>query len=708
MRKPYISVLRGQPKMIGRFCRVTLAVCLAILTGLAPVAPAFAQDQGQPAPTTQPQAEPQPQAPARTIQISNQNYTFGKPWFPHVFAPYTPTPVPEPVLTNGPRIDQMIKDGKLTISLQDAIDLALQNNLDLTIQRYTPWLAEANILRTMSGGAGVGGTVSALGTIPAQNFDPQLTSSWSIDDKDIPVNNPLTAGTGASQIGLSQLKTHTTIGDIAYSQGFHTGTSFSAAFDNTRASTTSGSVLFSPSVQSNFVFIASQELLNGYGLLANEHYIRIAKVNKSIADQTFQQQVITSITAVGNAYWELVFARGNVDVAKEEIELANKLYSDNKKQVDIGTLAPLEIVQAEAQVATANQALIVAQTTVLVDQLTLLNLISKDPNSPALRTVEIIPTNMANTAPPEVEKIPLEDLITEAITKRPDVLQAGLAIKGDDINVRATKNALLPVLTLSAEYATEGLSGNSKALGTPVTTASKQGVVDASGNPVSVLTSPAGTPIPIFIPSTTTPVTGIDTSGLGAALSETFRGVYPEYNAAVTLTIPIRNRAAQANNVTALLDQRADESRYRQTVNNAAIDVHNAQITLEQARITLQAAIKTRDLDQQTLDAEQKKLQLGASTLFNVVSDQNTLVAAESAEVRARVNLVEGKVNFDRAMARTLEVYNITIADAKSGTVPKDTLIPGTSASGQLIVDPAKQPAPSAAAASPPSAVAKK
>jgi outer membrane protein TolC len=377
---------------------------------------------------------------------------------------------------------------------------------------------------------------------------------------------------------------------------------------------------------------------------------------------------------VGNAYWELVFARGNVDVAKEEIELANKLYSDNKKQVDIGTLAPLELVQAEAQVATANQALIVAQTTVLVDQLTLLNLISKDPNSPTLRTVEIIPTDTADVAPPEVEKLPLEDLVQEAITKRPDVLQSKLAIQGDDINVRVTKNALLPVLTLSGEYATEGLSGNSRLF--------------------------TCTPVP---PATTCIPPPQVMSGLGTALSDEFTGVYPEYNAQISLTIPIRNRTAQANNVTALLEQRQDESRYRQSVNNAAIDVHNAQITLEQARVTLAAAIQTRDLDQQTLDAEQKKYQLGASTLFNVVSDQNILTAAASAEVRARVNLVEGKVNFDRAMARTMEANNISIADARSGKIPKDTLIPGTSASGQLIAEPVKQSAPpsSASVASP-------
>jgi outer membrane protein len=493
-----------------------------------------------------------------------------------------------------------------------------------------------------------------------------------LDDRKIPVNNPLTAGTGVSGPGtatnFSVLSTHAAIGNLQYAQGFHTGTSFSAAFNNTRASTSSTQNFFDPSVTSNFILIANQQLLNGFGLLPNERNIRIAKLNKYLADQTFDQQVITSITAVANAYWELAFARGNVDVALHQIELANKLYSDNKKQVDIGTLAPLEIVQAEAQVATANQALIVAQTTLLQDQLTLLNLISKDPTSPALRTVEIIPTDTADVAPPEVEKIPLEDAIKEAITKRPDVLQSGTTLKADDINVRATKNALLPVLNLSGEYASQGLAGTSH----PCTTG-QQGC-------------PATPPRQIV-------------SGLPTSLGDMFTGVYPEYNAQLSLTIPVRNRQAQSDNVTALLTARQDETRYRQVVNNVAIDVHNTQIVLEQARVTLAAASKTRDLDQQTLDAEQKKYQLGASTLFNIVSDQNTLAAAASAEVRARINLAEAKVNFDRAMGRTLEVYNITIADAKSGQTPKDTLIPGTSASGQLFVDRVKQPASSPASA---------
>ncbi len=668
--------------MIGRFCRVSLAAFVALSTVLAPVVPTFAQLPGQ---TAAPQAD-QPQA--RTIHVANENYEFGRSWFPNFIAPYSPTRVPEPVLVNSPGIEQMIKDGKLRISLEDAIDLALQNNLDIAIQRYVPWLAEANLLRTRGGGASRG-TLAALGNIPSLNFDPILTSTFGLDSRKFPVNNPQLAGAGTAAGTFSQLSTHSAIGNISFAQGFHTGTSYSVTFNNTRASSTSLSNFFSPSVVSTMTIAANQELLKGFGLLPNERNIRIAKLNKNMADQTFEQQVITSITAVSNAYWELAFARGNVDVALHQVELANKLYSDNKKQVDIGTLAPLEIVQAEAQVATANQALIVARTTLLQDQLTLLNLITKDPTAPALRTIEIIPTDTANVPPPEVEKIPLEDAIKEAVTKRPDVLQADTVLKADDINVRATKNALLPTLNLSGYYTAQGLAGNNQ-LSTSSTVAGSQ-VVDANGDPVQVATSSSVTPVPIYLPSTARTLTGINSSGLGSAWGDMFGGTYPEFNAQISLTIPIRNRQAQADNVTALLTTRQDETRYRQTLNNVAIDVHNTQIVLEQARVTLAAAAKTRDLDQQTLDAEQKKYQLGASTLFNIVSDQNILAAAASAEVRARINLAEAKVEFDRAMGRTLEVYNITIANAKTGVVPKDTLIPGTSSTGQLFVDPAQR-----------------
>ncbi len=683
--------------MIGRLYRISLAASLALLMVFAPVGPAFAQEQTGPTPAAPVQGpavqEPPPAVapvvsvtpviPPRTLKVSDQDYSKGKHWFPTILAPYTPAHVPEPVLTPAPRIEQMIQDGKLRISLQDAIDLALQDNLDISIQRYAPWIAEANILRTKGGGASRG-SLSATGNIPQLSFDPLFTSTLSLDQRAIPVNNPFIAGTGVGG-AISALDTHTTTANFALTQGFHTGTSYAITFNNARSSTNSPANLFNPSLTSTGALVISQQLLNGFGLLPNERNIRIAKLNKNVADQTFAQQVITSITAVENAYWELVFARGNVDVALHQVSLSSKLYSDNKKQVDIGTLAPLEIVQAEAQVATANQTLIVNQTTVLQDQLTLLNLISKDPTILAVRGIEIIPTDTLDSPPP-VEKIPLADAIKEALGKRPDVLQSAISLKADDLNIRVTRNALLPIVTASVEIAAQGLSGNSAILG-PSTIVAGAPVVDQTGNSILLLNSPTG-PVPVFIPTTTRGSTiGTNFNGPFSALSQLFRGVNPEYNAGLTLTIPIRNRQAQADNITALLTGRQDEVRYRQVVNNAAIDVHNAQIVLEQARATLAAASKTRDLDQQTLDAEQKKYRLGASTLFNVVSNQNTLATAASAEVRARANLAEAKVNFDRAMGRTMEVNNITISDAQSGQKPKDTLIPGTSPNGRLIVD---------------------
>jgi outer membrane protein len=652
--------------MTGRLYRITLALCLTALMTVGPVAPAFAQQQaaqqtapqGPPTGTTQ---SPSPVAGTRVVQVSDQNYGVPTKWFPNVRLPYQSAPVPDPVLTNSPTLDQLISGAKLSLSLQDAVDLALKNNLDITIQRYNPWIAEANILRAQGGGPPRGGTgVAAFGNLPTPGFDPSLTTTLSMDNRTTTANNPLTAGSGTgSGTTFGSVGTHTEIGNVGYSQAFHTGTSFTVSFNNTRQSTTVGTVFFNPSVTSNFIVTANQPLLNGFGLLPNERYIRIARINKNIVDLAFKQQIITSITAVANAYWELVFARGNVLVTQQSVALAQKLYDDNKKQVEIGTLAPLEIIRAEAQLASAQQGLIAAQTVRIQDQIVLLNLITKNPGAPELLNIEVIPTDTAAMPPPTVETIPLSDAIKEATGQRPDVLQSATTLKGDDINVRTTKNALLPSLNLSGLYAGQGLGGDRAATATVAAVS----------------------------------------SGLGTSLGDELRGIFPEYNAQISLTIPIRNRQAQADNELAHLAIHQDQSRYAQVVSTAINDVHNAQVTLALDRVAVEAAVKTRVLQQETLDAEQKKFALGASTIFLIVTDQQSLAAAAAAEVRAQVNLMEAKVNFDRAMGRTLDVYSITIANAKSGGAPKDTLIPGTSSQGELVGRTAS--APEAALTSP-------
>jgi outer membrane protein len=428
-------------------------------------------------------------------------------------------------------------------------------------------------------------------------------------------------------------------------------------------------------------------LLNGFGTFVNERYIRIAIITKKAVDYAFRQTLITDLTAVENDYWELVYARGNVQVTQQAVAEAQTLYDDNKRQVEVGTLAPLEVVRAEAQLATAQQQLIVAQTAQLQDQIVLMAVITKDPNAPELQNIEIVPTETTQI-PPVVENMPLNDAVNEALQNRPDVIDSKINLDADAINVQVARNGLLPTLNLSAFATYVGISGNNKITSTgpgPGT------MIDAVGTniPVQVInTAPGpgfGLPTTIILPNTVTTVTGISQNGLGGDLSPLFRGKYPEFEAAITLTLPIRNRVAQADSTRAILASRQDQARYQQVINNVTVDVHNAQIILQQDRAALIAAQKAYELQQETLDSDQKKLALGASTIFIVVTDQQNLAAAGSVEVRAQVNLEEALVNFERAMGRTLTNKHITIANGKTGRVPQDTLIPGTTPDGQLI-----------------------
>jgi outer membrane protein len=368
-------------------------------------------------------------------------------------------------------------------------------------------------------------------------------------------------------------------------------------------------------------------------------------------------------------------------VQQHAVDLAQTLYNDNRRQVEIGTLAPLEVVRAEAQVATAQQALIAAQTTQLQDQIVLMSLISKDPNAAELRNVEIIPTDTPQPPPP-IEEISLEDAINEATQNRPDVLQSKINLEVDDINVKATRNALLPSLTLSGFATSVGLGGNNRI----TTTAPGAGtlILAPGNNPVQVINDLTLLPTTLILPNVTTTTVGINQGGFSDAFSMLFHNRFPEYQAQISLAIPIGNRVAQADSTRAILSQRQDQSRYQQVLNNVTVDVHNAQVVFQQARGAVVAAQKARQLQEQTLDADQRRLQLGASTIFVVVTDQQNLAIAAAAEVRAQVNLAEARVGFERALGRTLTANRISIADAKSRTVSRESLIPGTRATGEL------------------------
>ena len=653
--------------------RPLLAAMLAVLLAAAPVSPAFAQEP-TPAPAPQPSAKG---AVPISLGVSRFDYTRAPRWFPSILAPYKSTYVEPGVLANSPRLEQLIHNGKLELSLQDAIALALENSMDIVVQRYLPWMGDASLLKTRAGGfsyptPGVS-FLESTANVPELFYDPVLSQTISFADVTTPINNPFisgTAGTGVSS-GKTQaaaLTSHSSTYNTQYQQWFDWGTTLSTSWNNNRASSIAAN-FFNPYVQSSLTVTLSQQLLAGAGRFVNRRNILIAENNRKILDLAFAQQAITTTTNTVNAYWELAYARENVKVQQQAVTVAEKLYNDNKKQLEIGTMAPLDVTRAESELASDRTNLIVAQTTQLQDELVLKNFISKDPMASNLINVEVIPTDKP-TPPGAIEAASFEDAVKEAFEKRPDVTEQALNLKNAQVDVRATRNALLPTATLGLEYSSAGLAGNSFITG-PTSSFTNTGVPVVDN---------AGVPIPgNFVGSAVPNVTGTSKQGFGTAQSQIFHNTFPVYAAQLTFSVPLRNRANQADNIHAQLVERQFEAQVQQIKNNAVLDVRNTTIALEQGRAQVQSASKARELQQQTFDAEQKKYQLGASTVYNVILTQRDLITAQGTELRALANLAEAKANYERALGRTLDVNNVTIAGARRGDIEQeDTLIPGT------------------------------
>lgn len=664
-------------RLTGRVARPLLATLLAGALSCRQLSPVFAQETPQ-SPSLQ--APPQPAIQAKppipvSLGLSKYDYSRAPRAFPNLIAPYRPIDIPGVDIANSPRLDQLIHDGKLELGLQDAVELALENNMDIAVQRYYPWFAETDILRAKGGGSARGIPAAAVGfstaNIPQLFFDPTVTTSISFDDRVTPINNPLISGTGT--VSAAGLRSHTAQYNNHLSQGFATGTSLDAFWNNTRQSSTSAFNFFNPFVSSALTVSLSQQLLNGFGTFANRRNILIANNNRKLADWAFAQQAITTVTNTVTAYWELVYAREHVKVQQQAVAVSEKLYNDNKKQLEIGTMAPLDVTRAEAQLATDRGNLIVAQTTQYQNEQILKNAISKDPLARNLLNVEIIPTEMP-IAPEAIQAAPsFEDAVKEAFAKRPDLQEEIYNLANADIAARASAIALRPTASLFAQYSSQGLAGNSAVRGASVVSSSGIPIVDAFGNPVSI----AGTG-PIFQASTSALLVGTSKEGFRTTQSQIFHNKFPDYLVGFNLQIPLRNRIAQADNQRAILTERQIQAQMQLLKNNALLDVHNTYIALEQDRARMQAASKARELQQQTFEAEQKKYQLGASTVYNVILTQRDLVAAQGTELRALADLAEAKASFERAVGRTLDVNRVSIANAESGKFERDTLIPGT------------------------------
>jgi outer membrane protein len=641
--------------MDRKLMRAGVALLAVVLLLPAPV---FAQDQkgsdqtGQGQPSTQPEAQAAPSGPVqpRTVDLK-LDYSAGRKWFPDIIGPYTAMKRAEPSLANSPRIEQLLQGDKLMLSLQDAISLALENNLAIDVERYVPWLDEVNLLRAKSG---------INGLVP---YDPTVTGNLNLLDSVTPLNNPLFAGiipTGTSTITIAApppFIQHIGNVNFQYNQYFPTGTQFQVGMTNNRTSTNFGSFnLYNPYLQSALNVTITQPLLRGFGVLPNTRLIIEAKRTIKVGLSQLEQQVMATTTQVSNDYWELVYARENVKVQEAALGVSQRLYDENSKRLEIGTLSSLDVLTAQSQVASDKQALVQAQSVQLQDETTLLNDITMNPLDGPLLRAEIVPTTPIST-PDTGENVRIDDAVKEAWQKRPELRQAALNLENAGTDVKATKNELLPSVNIFGEYIASGLGGVQKTTTTTPTGTFLPGlpVVDSAGVPVlnEFQATAVTTSSPVVFPG-----------GAGQDLGRVFRGNYSTFEGGINFTLPIRNRAAQADNAQALLNERQQKTQYRQEQNAIFVSVRNALIAMQEDRASLAAAEEARKLAVQTLEDEQEKYRLGASTSYNVVLRSRDVTTAGGTELRDRINLLEDELKFNQAMGRTMEVNHIDVEDA--------------------------------------------
>lgn len=590
--------------------------------------------------------------------------------FVRLTSPYRQPRVAPIDLANSNRLESLLRAGKLYLSLQDSIALALENNLDIALQRYGPQIADANILRAKAGGflRGVNASVTAGPTSATQASSAQTGINQSAAQQAASVQttgNILVSQTGSaipsldpSLQGFMRWQHQTTpqssafitgtnsfiqrndIGNFQYTQGFLTGSTVTFGYSGTAISSNNRSADFNPSTQGSASFNLTQHLLQGFGIAVNSRQIHIAKNQRELSDLVFKQQVIETVAAVMNLYWDLVAFNEDVRVKREALATSDRLYNDNKKQVEVGTLAPIEIVRAEAEVASRQQDLTISETQVLQQETILKNALSKNGvASPSVAEASIVPTDHMQM--PATEPIqPLQDLMANALRARPELSQNRIQVEDQKISIKGSKSALLPTLDLVASLANNGLAGQ------------------PSNLPPVFPTSPH-TGNPFFIGGTST------------LLSQVFARNFPDYGIGFNLNIPLRNRSAQADITTDELTLRQQEIGLKRLENQVRVEVQNAVIGVQQARARYQAAQKARVLQEQTVDAEQKKYELGASTIYNVILTQRDLAQAQSNAVAALSAYSKARVEFDRATGQTLDRNNIALDEAFRGSVSR-------------------------------------
>ena len=600
-------------------------------------------------------------ARAQSIQPQTPDYSANPKWFPNIASAYKPQRTPPVDLNNSKALSEMVHDGKIELSLQQLAAAVIENNLRLGVDRYNNYFAQADLLRTkagqaargvqsagaeipdalfsaaigagVGGGAGFGGGLGGVGGItasprtltvsPRGGFDPNVSVDFSWDRTTNPLNTVVVAGSPV-------VTTNTAFFSFGYQQAFTTGTSFSVDVANERQTSTQRSLIYNPDVITRMSVIAVQQLTNGFGRPFNRRFQTVARNNVEFIREWFLQQVDTILAQAEGSYWNLVSAQEQVKATEQALQAAQRLYENNKRQAEIGTLAPLDVVSAQSQVASTQRNLIVAQTNLQQEELVLKSFFSKQITD-VLGDAHIVATDPL-PAPQDADILPLDEAIATAARNRPEVPEAEATFRNNQVAVKVTQKFLKPTFNVFAQFATAGLSGDQ--------------VISTAGG------------IPILV-----------RGGLAQELNQFFRVKYPEYAIGFALTIPIKNRSAQADNARATLQERQSELSVQNTQNQIGVEVRAASISLMQTKAAVTAATSAVEFSRQSEDAEEKKRTAGLSTPYNVILAQRNLLEAQLTEAQARASYASALVEMQRSMGVLMEKSHIDPEDAIRGQI---------------------------------------
>ena len=670
-----------QPK--GQAGRRLRALAAAMLTLAAGVPSGFAQQTVPQA--TDKAASNLPAAPApvltQPLNLRQSERNFSQPnghFMGDVISWYKPTSIPKANFVNSVRLVDLVKDGKIYLSLSDAIALAIENNYDIAIARYNLDIADTDVLRAKAGstllgapsglvqgtlggtsttlttGGGPGGTtvgsggagsgVSGLtlttngaGPLP-EALDPSVTGTVQFDRSRTQLTGPFSPAAA----------TNTNTYNFTYNEGFIPGSLLTVAWNNNRATSSSPFAAYFPSYNSSFKATVTQHLLQGAGIWVNKRFIYQARNDRRITDSSFRQQLLYTVNQVENIYWALVSSYEDVQAKERALNQSTKLDDDTRKQLEIGTMAPLDVVNADSTVATDKQALIASQSNLNYQQQIMKQAIARNLNDPALEAAAVIPTDRVSIGELPEETQPVEDLVQAAFKNRPELEQAVLTLRNDEITLKGARNALLPILDIFGYY------------GSTITGGPLNPNCFAFGQPCF----PSGTPSPV-------------PESIGGVFSDLVNSTAPDKGLGFNLTVPLRNRTAQAQQARSLIEYRQAELRLAQLYTQIRMQVVNAQFALTNDRAQVKASIAARDYAQQSLEAETKKLHLGASTTANVLLQERNLATAENTLISANAAYAKDRGALYQTLATTLEHYGINMNDAAAGNVTAVPIVPG-------------------------------